>query len=334
MPAEIVKCDWEELLRIETPVWRAELVLSVGANLWRLEHRPSGLEILYRPDTLAEFRQNPELYGLPVLFPPNRIADGRFMWAGREYRLPLNEPLRKNHLHGLLSRRRWQLADYREEGDSVQVTASFQHTPETEGFGCLPHEFRFDLTYRFEPEAVTQVAAVENLSAAPLPLAVGFHTAFRLPFRVATPEARQACRVYLSTGIEYWDKDLERHLPSGQRRPFPPDQAWATGVAPAGRAISLLCPIETIERYGRPWRGAILESPVENTRLIYEVDAAFKQWVLFNQAGEKDCFYPEPQTCLVNAFNLDLPAEVTGAQALAPGQTWNATSRISLQTCR
>lgn len=42
------------------------------------------------------------LYGIPLLFPGNRTKMGEFQFDGKMYRLPLNEPERGNHIHGLM----------------------------------------------------------------------------------------------------------------------------------------------------------------------------------------------------------------------------------------
>src|SRR5690606_6572710 len=72
-------------------------------------HEPTGTELLRVPESVEAFWQRPALYGTPVLFPPNRIADGRFTYRGREYRFDINEPARGNHIHGFVHKRPWQL---------------------------------------------------------------------------------------------------------------------------------------------------------------------------------------------------------------------------------
>ncbi len=50
----------------------------------------------YEPDEMATFAQG------QVLIPwPNRLADGRYEFAGRTHQLPLTEPAKHNAIHGL-----------------------------------------------------------------------------------------------------------------------------------------------------------------------------------------------------------------------------------------
>ena len=49
------------------------------------------------------------------------------------------------------------------------------------------------------------------------------------------------------------------------------------------------------------------------------------------QQGLPEVFCPEPQINLVNAPNVDLPADDIGLFGLAPGEIWEATSRLYLK---
>ena len=55
---------------------------------------PSDIDILGNDDAF--------LFGIPVLFFPNRISCGRFEFEGRKYKFPINEPRLNNFCHGTL----------------------------------------------------------------------------------------------------------------------------------------------------------------------------------------------------------------------------------------
>ena len=73
--------------------YAALLVPDMGANLVRLADTRRGIEILRAPagDEVEEFRRRPHVFGLPILFPPNRIADGQYTFDGRTYRFPITD---------------------------------------------------------------------------------------------------------------------------------------------------------------------------------------------------------------------------------------------------
>ncbi len=83
----IRSCEWHAAQAVEFSKgdYTALLVPSMGANLVRFAHTRLGVEVLRTPaqDESDEFRRRPHVYGLPILFPPNRIADGRFESDGR-----------------------------------------------------------------------------------------------------------------------------------------------------------------------------------------------------------------------------------------------------------
>ena len=57
--------------------FRAEIVPEIGGNIISLRHCASGTTLLREPSDLRELAEFPARFGLPVLFPPNRIRDGR-----------------------------------------------------------------------------------------------------------------------------------------------------------------------------------------------------------------------------------------------------------------
>ncbi len=311
--------DGERILEIHAEEWRAEIVLSRGANLWRLRHA-SGAELLRTPPSMSTFRDTTEMWGIPVLFPPNRIAGGRFAYRGREYRFPINDRLNRHHIHGMVSRQPWELE--RVDGDAI--TLCFKHTRERDSYEWFPHAFELRLQYRFLGSQIRQMATMYNCGELPLPFGFGFHTAFRLPF--SENSSAESCRVRVTAGDWQWELSPEDSIPTGRRLPLDAEK-WNRGVVTEPRSVFIHAPIEDWGGF----RGAVLESPAERVRVIYETDRQFSYWVLWNYGGGKGFFCPEPQTWAINAPNLPAAPEVTGIQALAPHALWSATNRILLE---
>ena len=84
--------------------YTALVVPGQGANLVRLAHTGLGAEILRTPaaDEIETFLRRPQVFGMPLLFPPNRIGDGRYRFDGREYRFPITIERENNYHHGIL----------------------------------------------------------------------------------------------------------------------------------------------------------------------------------------------------------------------------------------
>ena len=84
--------------------YTALLIPGMGANLIRLTNTRLGAEILRAPadDEVETFKGRPHVFGLPILFPPNRIEDGRYTFGGRTYRFPITNAKEHHYHHGIL----------------------------------------------------------------------------------------------------------------------------------------------------------------------------------------------------------------------------------------
>ena len=177
-----MKVGWNEwgggtLLAVENENWLAEIALVPGGCPVRLLEKRTATEVFRTPANMAALRKEPAVYGMPVLLPPNRIAGGRFQAAGREYRLPVNEPEKGNHLHGLLLNRPWELE--RETPEGVTLLCRFgEDQPEYAGF---PHAFEARRSFEFLPGLFRHRFELVNRSGQAMPFGLGFHTTFRLP---------------------------------------------------------------------------------------------------------------------------------------------------------
>lgn len=306
-------------MKLETEVWLAGLEPSLGGNLVRLLHKPSGLEVLRSPESPDALRARPEVYGIPVLIPPNRIDHGSFTWNDRRCSLPLNEPARDNHIHGVALGRPWTL-DSQSENSAI---VSFTHEKGCETFKGFPFKFKLSLEYRFETARVLQTATVENLGKEAMPLGLGFHTSFRLPASDA--------RLWLSAGETRWEIEDGRKLPTGRLVSWDSGQTMhMPGGQPLdGYALSVQCPMRNAELAGCPFRGAVIESQALKTRIVYEVGPEYGQWCVWNDGGGKGFVCVEPMTCMTNAFNMALPSSESGLQSLESGGAFRASTAIS-----
>jgi aldose 1-epimerase len=144
-----------------------DLVLSYGAE----EVRPR-----YRGALLAPWA--------------NRIADGRYEFAGATHQLPLTEPERRTALHGLVCWERFDLV----ERDAASVTLEHELVPRT-GY---PFPLRIRTAYRLDEHGLSWEVATTNTGREPAPYGVSIH-----PYLVAGPG-----------GVDRWELQVlaERYL--------------------------------------------------------------------------------------------------------------------------
>lgn len=98
----------------------------------------------------------------------NRIRNGRFVFEGRERRLPLH-PGTSDALHGFTQRRPWTIA----AKTAASLTMTLIHTQDEWDWAFTTSQL-LDLT----DDALTVTLTVKNLSDAPMPLGFGLHPYF------------------------------------------------------------------------------------------------------------------------------------------------------------
>ncbi len=333
-PTNIEKSFWqgEPIVRLTAGGYEAVLVPGVGAQLIALKDCRRGLDLLRNPVDLVDieaYKARPQVYGIPLLFPPNRIEDGKLAIAGQTVELLVNDTNGHNHIHGFLRTRPWHLTQLEVVGAAIEVEAVFGGDSATDSYSAYLNQFQFKLQYVLSEAGLKQRLTVTNQGRTPLPLGVGFHTAFKVPFHPGSSAAD--CRLKVSIGRE-WEL-TERILPTGKLLPLNEhDQAYRTsGALPQGTPISGHFTVEELTVAGRPFHGAIIEDRSKGLRLVYTVGREYRHWMLWNDDGAAGFFCPEPQTWAINAPNLKLAPELTGYQELGPDASWVGETAIAVE---
>lgn len=327
---------FEELYQGEKAVWlqwgsyEAAVLPEVGANLIAFRDTSKGYHILREPaeQEMEAFKASPGVHGIPVLFPPNRYEDGRFEFNGRTYTFPINEPKTGNHLHGFAHTAVWTVEDYGVNKTESYVSLKLSVDEKHPIFEFLPHVFTLRLRYALNDTGLLQHISVHNEGQDAMPCMVAFHTAVNAPFAPnSTPED---CSFTITIG-KRWEMS-ERMLPTGQFLPLSEgEQAiQTTGVPTYWEAMDNHYTAEP--RNGR--NQMVLTDAREQVSLVYDVGTAFKQWMVWNNNSTKGFFCPEPQLNLVNAPNVDLPADEIGLVSLEPGGIWENSSRFYLRAAK
>lgn len=328
---KIEKIDWYgiDAVLLETNVYEAILIPSRGANLVKLYNKEKGVDILRTPteEEVGTFLIRPQIFGVPLLFPPNRIEDGTYNFAGKKYEFPITIPAQNNYHHGIIKSQDFTITRTRFSSDAVEVEASFfSNRINNAIYANFPHEFVCKIRFILSDNELTHIVTFQNLGNEPMPLGVGFHTPIRLPFMENTDKSDYKLR--LSVG-KRWELS-DRSLPTGDLLDLTEEelQLRNEGMSVTGKAIEIALTDEAIIENGKPYHGAILTNTKDNISVYYEVDSQFKHWTLWNNGGEVDWVCPEPQTWAINAPNLKLPVAVTGMQAVKGGNSWSGTTRF------
>lgn len=304
-----------EIIEINGGGYRALINLSEGANCICLENSALGADILRQPDYSVGI-DNPFLYGMPILFPVNRISGGKFTFENRKYTFPVNEPKTGCHLHGSLHAKPFVLRDIRADG----VRCEYRFTDERPGF---PHKYTVAISYSLTENGLSVKTEITNNSSLNMPLMLGFHTTFNIPFL----KGGKAENVRVSAQVaEEIERGRENYLPTGK----------IINESRIGKLLNsgAFCPLsEKISlHFKAAGNGNIALTDTESgISIIYKNDFRFG-WRLFYNVNADKFICLEPQTCMVDAKNSGLPDSLTGFDCVKPNETKAYSSLISVKS--
>jgi aldose 1-epimerase len=331
---DIEKIIWNGLdaVKLETKNYEAIIVPSVGANLVRLYNKEKGVDILRTPqiDEIETFISRPQIFGVPILFPPNRIEDGTYNFGEKKYSFPITIPSQNNYHHGILKSQPFVITNTSITAEIVEVETTFTSDKSNDAiFVDFPHEFSCKITFTLSDLGMKHTATFTNESSLPMPLGVGYHTPIRIPF--TADGIKSEYKLLLSVG-KRWELS-DRGLPTGKLLDLSAEESLlrSSGVTPTGKEIEWALTDEEMEIDGESFHGAVIIDTHKQIRVFYEVDNQFKHWTLWNNGGDVDYICPEPQTWAINAPNLALPTEITGFKVIESGKSWSGTTKLYIK---
>lgn len=303
------------IICLQAGAYTAKINIHAGANCISLRNSAYHAQLLREPADPAKL-DNPYLYGMPILFPVNRISGGRFSFEGREYVYPVNEPTTGCHLHGVLHQTAFSL-EQREENKAICV----YRTEKQGGYMGFPHDFEIRICYELTEKGLGHTVWVTNLSDMNMPLLLGFHTTFNGRFIAGSKPEDIRVKVPIT---EEYERNMQNYLPTGRKPAF-------DDVSRALRD-GLLCPFDRpVSRHYRsayPGNMVIYDAGADLS-LVYENDEKYGFRLIYN--GNADGYIClEPQTCLANCPNAPVDRAEGGFDWIAPGATKEYTSRIYL----
>jgi aldose 1-epimerase len=313
----IKQTDWQgvPVQVMENESLEVYLCPSIGNNVYRVWDKIRGRELLRTPASPEDLKAAPVQYGTPVLMPPNRIRRGTFQYEGRKYQFDINHPT-GNHIHGLITRTPWKVAETAEGVRDLAVTCRLQTGDHPEILRQYPHDLALEMTYSLTGASLTQRLTVANRGEASAPFGYGLHTWFRIDGKPEEWTLTLPCE-----GI--WELDKE-NLPTGKLLPLEKEADPNGGIYLKGQNL------DTVFQIGKKARTAVLSGAEDEIR--YSLSSEFRQWVVYTK-GEADEFVClEPYTWVTDAPNLGLDPELTGLKGIRPGES--LTLEVALEVVR
>ena len=300
-----------ELLHLSGGGYTATINVSRGANCISLRHE-NGAKILREPKDPDDL-DNPYLYGMPILFPVNRIQGGVFTFEEREYRFPINEPATGCHLHGLLHATPFTVTE--QTADTLKCRfLSTEQTP----YPDFPHIFEIMMEYNLRAEGFYHTVTVTNHSEQNMPVFLGFHTTFNTRlFEDSNPE--DIC-IAANITEEYARNMDQDYLPTGEKPAF--DATSNALVVGTYKPFS-----EKASRHYRGQGSMSITDTGKKLRLVYDNDEKYTFRLIYN-GGSEGYICLEPQNCLANCPNGPFAREEAGFNYLTPKESKTFRSKI------
>lgn len=166
-----------DTVTLKNGMWTAQVLPQFGMNLISLKYGEK--EIMRCPKDMETLEKAPRLHGIPILIPANRTADGMFTFEGKTHSFPINEPLRNNNVHGLMSTAPFTVLSQTEDS----LTAQYQNRGDR-------YPYPFDMTVEIR---LTEAGLVHKLTIHALekmPYTFAYHTTFAEPKEFSVPIGR------------------------------------------------------------------------------------------------------------------------------------------------
>ena len=249
-----------------------------------------------------------------VLCPwPNRLGDGVYEFGGRRAQAALDEPARRNAIHGLVRYQAWTLRGRAQ--NSVTLGCILQPQP---GY---PWRLEVEIEYRLGRAGLTVRAEATNLDRDPAPLGVGFH-----PYVTAGTPELDVARLHLQADTRLCSDD--RGLPVGEEPVAGSDVDFSV-PRPIG-PTRLDTAFGGLRRDSDGLARVELRHPDEGRGVAVWMDSAFRYVMLYSadrvSAGDRRrrALAVEPMTCPPDALRSG-----TDLVVLGPGGSWRGTWGIT-----
>ncbi len=264
-------------------------IATVGAALREFSVDGSDVIVPFAADEVA-----PAFHGMVLAPWPNRLADGRYSFGGRDLQLAITEPARSTALHGLSCWDDWTVAEA--SSDAATLVLDLPASP---GY---PFSLRVTVDYALGDDGLTITTTALNTGATALPYGVGYHP--WISPGAGSPGAGSLDDCTLQLGADTLVTVDDRLLPTGTT-PVADDMDYREARTLAGSDLddAFVDPIRDAD--GRSW--ARLTRGDGSTVAIW-MDGAAKAWQVCTgnhvspRSAQRTGVAIEPMSCIADAF--------------------------------
>jgi len=310
-----------DVVRLEDAKSRTRVSIALTVGNMAFEMKVNGHDVLWWPySSVDDFKAKPAMSGIPFLAPwANRLDEQAFYANGTRYGfdMALGNVRGAIPIHGFVTTNAfWQLVEAKADSRSAWSTARLEFYKQPAWMKQFPFAHTIEITHRLREGVLEVETTIRNLSAEPMPVAVGFHPYFQL-----TDSRRDDWTI--SVGARTRWLLAQNKVPTGVTQPiaqFFPDPSAVTLKEydlddvfsdlirdRAGRAVMTVKgraqKLDVV--LGPRWRSAVVWAPKPTAP---------------GQDRNFICF--EPMAAVTDAMNLAQKGLYQELQSMAPGGIW------------
>jgi aldose 1-epimerase len=296
---------------------RTQTVVSIVPSVGNIafEMTVKGQNILYWPyASLEEFRARPGMSGIPFLGPwIDRLDEQAFFANGRRHAFDMQLGNVRGDMpsHGFVTTTdRWNVVEAKADAQGAWVTSRLEFYRQPTWMKQWPFAHTIEMTHRLRGGVLEVETAIVNMSAEPMPIAIGFHPYFQL-----TDSPRDAWT--LSVGARTHWLLTSNKVPTGETEPierfFPDSSAAALGDYSLDDVFTDLLR----DSQGR----ATVAVSGKSQRLEIGLGPNYRAVTIWSPK-DRPFICVEPTAGVINALNLAARGLYKDLQSVAPGGTW------------
>lgn len=318
-----------EIVELQDAKHQTTVSIAPGVGNMAFSMKVKGQEVLRWPyASFDDFKAKPGMHGIPFMGPwANRLDEQAFYANGRRYAfdMELGNVRGAIPIHGFLTTNsQWKVVEVEADGQSARATSRLEFYRQPAWMKQFPFAHVIDMTYTLRDGELQVATRIENLSAEPMPVSIGFHPYFQL-----TDSTRDEWTV--SLGVKTHWLLTPTKVPTGETQPitalFPDPSAIALKDVDLDHVFSDLArdgsgrAVMTVK--GKSQQLDVLVGPNYRAMVVYAPKPAAGANAASAQNRNFICF--EPMAAITNAMNLAHRGVYKELQSIAPGGTWEGS---------
>ena len=309
-----------EVIRLEDS--RNQTIVSVMPSHGNsaFDMRVKGKKALQFPfATVQEYKAGKGMSGIPFLAPwANRLDEPAFYANGKKYLFNLDlgnvSPGAQNHpIHGFLTNAsQWEVVEAKSDANSAWVTSRLEFYRQPEWMAQFPFAHTIEMTYRLNDGTLEVLTRLHNLSAEPMPVAIGFH-----PYFQVNDAPRDEWTFGIAARTEWvLSKEL---IPTGETRPIEQFLPKPQGSTLKGLALDHVFGDLIRDSSGK----AVMWVRGKSEKIEVAFGPNYRAAVVYSPGGAgRDFICFEPMAGITDALNLAHQGLYKELQSIPPGGTW------------